>query len=299
MRQRASIKCRTPQRCARRGGGFSLLELIVVIGVVGFLVALLLPVLNMSKARAKEVKCAAQLQQVGLAFQLHEITHGYMPLAGWHWDPVNARVNPAGLNDTDARRYTYYHDNGERRPAPTTVALALSLGASVRLDSRAEMEEDMQGDAVRRPFTCPSQELLLTGITQVSSEPWSSPPEWSSYVFNESVLGRGKAERHQSAPMARRARVRRPSTVMLAMDGRPRAQDMDNFLLVPDQGTDTTLLGFRLHCLDPASGKGRQTFDYLRHRWRANVLFVDGHVASVPLSDASLDEVGVSRGVYQ
>ena len=38
--------------------------------------------------------------------------------------------------------------------------------------------------------------------------------------------------------------------------------------------------------------------DYLRHNWRANVLFVDGHVESVPLTDEGCRPVGLLNGIY-
>ena len=50
---------------------FTLVELLVVIAIVGLLSALLLPVLSKSKASAQRIKCANQLQQLGLAAQMY------------------------------------------------------------------------------------------------------------------------------------------------------------------------------------------------------------------------------------
>jgi len=44
---------------------FSLIELLVVIGIIGILIALLLPVLSTVRAHAIQIKCAAQLHQLG------------------------------------------------------------------------------------------------------------------------------------------------------------------------------------------------------------------------------------------
>src|SRR3954471_22097681 len=115
--------------------GFSLVELLVVIGIIALLLALLLPVIPQVRARANEVACMATLRNVGLAAQLHVHDHdGYLPACGWHWKPTGGIVNPTGLDDKAERKYIYYDDNGEKRPAPMTAALALSNGLVVRLD---------------------------------------------------------------------------------------------------------------------------------------------------------------------
>src|SRR5256885_2956822 len=59
----------------RRCGAFSLVELIVVIGVIALLLALLLPALNGARDSAKAVRCAAQLRQMGQAIYTYAANH--------------------------------------------------------------------------------------------------------------------------------------------------------------------------------------------------------------------------------
>src|SRR5437660_577821 len=54
----------------RASRGFSLLEVLVVIAVLAILMALLLPSLRAARETADRTRCAAQLHQLGLAFQL-------------------------------------------------------------------------------------------------------------------------------------------------------------------------------------------------------------------------------------
>ena len=68
---------------------FSLVELLVVIGIIGLLIAILLPTLSGARERARQLKCLATLRAISQAAELHVLNHnGYLPAAGHHWNLV-------------------------------------------------------------------------------------------------------------------------------------------------------------------------------------------------------------------
>jgi prepilin-type processing-associated H-X9-DG protein len=73
---------RTLTRPHRSAPGFSLAELLVVVGIIALLIAVILPPLQLARRKAIQTKCSAQLQQLGRALESARNEHGFYPL----WD---------------------------------------------------------------------------------------------------------------------------------------------------------------------------------------------------------------------
>lgn len=70
-----------PMKTSSRGG-FSLIEMIVVMAIIAALLAISLPAINQMRQSARRVQCANNLKQIGLGLQNHQTQVGFLPKDG-------------------------------------------------------------------------------------------------------------------------------------------------------------------------------------------------------------------------
>ncbi|MDA1180678.1 MAG: DUF1559 domain-containing protein, partial [Planctomycetota bacterium] len=81
-------------RPRRQDHGFTLVELLVVIAVIGVLVALLLPAVQAAREAARRVSCVSNLKQISLSVLNFEAAHAILPAGYLSNSQSNESVDP-------------------------------------------------------------------------------------------------------------------------------------------------------------------------------------------------------------
>jgi prepilin-type N-terminal cleavage/methylation domain-containing protein/prepilin-type processing-associated H-X9-DG protein len=80
----------------RRSGGFTLVEMLVVVAIIAILASIVFPVFSRARAAARKAACASNLRQIGTAFELYVSDNDEcLPDA---WSDCAAITSPPNLN---------------------------------------------------------------------------------------------------------------------------------------------------------------------------------------------------------
>jgi prepilin-type processing-associated H-X9-DG protein/prepilin-type N-terminal cleavage/methylation domain-containing protein len=301
---------------------FTLVELLVVIGIIAILMAILLPTIQGARRQARLVQCSSNIRTIVHACQMHAEEHyGFLPLAGLiAADPTMGLADyPSGVNDAFRRRYTYIASPTAQVAVsivPLPAALAPYLGVKVPNTDWKEMDQALNArDGVWRRFMCPDTDalekakanddpndanvvdqgtMMVVVVGDVAYSAWATN---SDYGLNEGVFGYHYDGRYLSNRLGgNMARIRRPSEVALFTDAVARKAPAASFMPLGWITWTPSATGVGAATLGDAwenDGRveSRENFDVLRHSKRMNVGFLDGHVETVPLQKEALEKV--------
>ena len=303
-----------------RRKAFTLVELLVVIGIIALLISILLPALNRARGQAKQVQCLSNLRQIGTAMLMHANEHQqHFPLAGRLWSSVAGGlpqdVTPFDLSDPSQKHYSYWTDS-KTRCCPLPLAIAPYLGqTNIDLTSRANGLASYNNGSAIHVFTCPSNLDQLNGNYQLGkfldSAAYTGPTMQTSFGYNEAVLGwadanaPGASVSGHSRCRGNIARIVRPADVILMGDATPR-DNTGGWMMFNDANATTTLFNIWLNNNGNKTNSLNAEFDYNRHYQKMNILFADGHGATYDLprpgstaaSGGNLQDVSVSVGFH-
>jgi prepilin-type N-terminal cleavage/methylation domain-containing protein len=104
--RRRNVQMRSSMRAKIRA--FTLVELLVVIGIISVLISFLLPALTAARDRAGAIACLAQARSLGQSFVMYNNDwRGKYPLI-WYWEPSVG----VGHNGWKSEHFAYYEVGG-------------------------------------------------------------------------------------------------------------------------------------------------------------------------------------------
>jgi len=109
--------------------GFTLVELLVVIGIIALLISMLLPALNRAREQSRRIVCASQMRQLGIAtLQYANTNRGHLPAPAWGPGGYTPTPGPWKENYQDYVYWTGPMLSKQDKRDVNESALALFLG---------------------------------------------------------------------------------------------------------------------------------------------------------------------------
>jgi len=258
------------ESCKDKREGFTLVELLVVIGIISMLIAILLPALAKARSAAQAIACGSNLRQVGLSeMQYAQDFQGWIGVsylwngAGYYWDRFLTGGDSPGSGRPDYLVGGVYLSNRDILLCP-----AFYPNSFWTMSSPPEQYYGFNTaslDGIGGPPSCDGGQRYASASTYAPGIFWRFMPQARGY--------RDPAQApNYPLLFGRLNAASRPSEHVLMADS------VRRFNSPPDQAAYVSPLSL------PGNGTNDRQI-HLRHSNSANLLFCDGHVERIGRDD--------------
>ncbi len=277
-----------PRERCRNPGGFTILELLVSMGVISVLAALVLPAVSSAREAARKVECVNHLKQIGVALHSYHDQHGALP-PGLQWESQHQSAYGWGvpllsfLDQSPVYRQTHrdrlLNDpaNAQSRQAALPVFLCPSDISEPQFTLYEEDEVHGVGAAL---LELPTANYVGVFGTFEADEPDCQVPGDGTFIESRSI---------------RFEHIQRGLSNTLFVGERTMAQVPSTWLGVDARGADAACRLVGNAAISPNCRECDECEFTSRHSGGANFLWGDGRVSLVSESIDSLEYQNLAR----
>jgi len=173
----------------RRAKAFTLVELLVVIGIIALLVSILLPALNRARRQAMTTQCASNMRQLAMAMLLYiQDNKGNFPPATFSASTEAPMLFPNGFSwCTELVKQKYILQDGAncyRSPGSTTGQKVFDRNSVFRCPEGRE-EENGAGGAGDWPTDAKNNQFIVFNDTKSAEEGFGVPTWYQLNARND------------------------------------------------------------------------------------------------------------------